>query len=240
MTKEQQELFINSQYDSLVRYQHKRNANIFFNIIEAKVEFGLQDYRQSLYLDVKKFIQAYITAADNLDYGYDELRNDKIFSVIQHLEQKQQLSILSQVRRMYYVRGYDQDDIYSKLCSVDISVSWAECNYKRAIRLWLSASLIRLLCLYLSYVIIVGLVLLPAPVKMMELFNVIFKTYSTSKFWNHIANTLALITGNESLSPIVEAQSVTGVILYAIGLVLFYVLFANFVLKKIEDYIALK
>lgn len=240
MTEEQQKIFINSQYNSLRKYKHNRNTNIYYNIIDAKTQFGLPDYHQSLYLDVKKYLHAYITAADSLDYGYDELRIDKIVTVIEHLEPKRQLALLSQVRRMFYVRGYKQDVIYDRINRVDMIVSWQDRNYKRFLRLWLSASFYRLLLVYLCYIVLIGLILLPAPFKIMELFSVKFKSYSDITIINHIANTIAFITGNDKLSPSVEPVSSNGIILYAMGLVLFYLLFTNFILRKIEDYVTLK
>lgn len=240
MTEEQQKVFIDGQYDSLQKYRHKRNANIYFNIIDAKTQLGLTDYRQSLYIDVKKYIQAYITAADSLDYGYDELRIDKIFIPLEHLEHKQQLALLSQVRRMFYTRGYDQDVIYDKINTVDMTVSWKDGNYKKVVRLWLSASLYRLLAVYLGYITLIGLVLLPAPFKFMELFSITFKSYSDVEIINHIANTIAFVIGNDDVSPTIESMSTIGIIMYSLGQILFYVLFANFILKKIEDYITLK
>ncbi len=64
MIEEIQE-YIDGQYGLLKRYKHKANKQILYNIIYAKHKYGIDNYKQTLYLDIKKFVQSYITAADS-------------------------------------------------------------------------------------------------------------------------------------------------------------------------------
>lgn len=145
MTEEVQKQLVLAQYGELERYKHKKNCQIYYNLIKMKYKWGLVDLNQSLYLDVKKFVQAYITAADSQDYGYDEIKISKITDVCSFLEDEQQLAILYLTRRLFYTRGYDQDIIYSEIVKVDKKVSFAKKHYWRWLRLLLSESFPRLL-----------------------------------------------------------------------------------------------
>lgn len=92
MTANEKKQIIESQYDLLRAYQYKANSQILYNLIQAKSLFELPNYNRSLYLDAKKFVEAYIKAADNLDYGYDEILIDKLKASVKSLKEKQQCS----------------------------------------------------------------------------------------------------------------------------------------------------
>ena len=89
MTANEKKQIIESQYDLLRAYQYKANSQILYNLIQAKSLFELPNYNRSLYLDAKKFVEAYIKAADNLDYGYDEILIDKLKASVKSLKEKQ-------------------------------------------------------------------------------------------------------------------------------------------------------
>ena len=107
------EQYIESQYNQLKAYKYKANSQILYNLIQVKAKMGVPNYKQSLYLDVKKFTEAYIKASDKLDYGYDEILISKLLSSVSVLEGSQQISILYNVRRMMWARGYDTDCLLS-------------------------------------------------------------------------------------------------------------------------------
>ena len=92
------EQYIESQYNQLKAYKYKANSQILYNLIQVKAKMGVPNYKQSLYLDVKKFTEAYIKASDKLDYGYDEILISKLLSSVSVLEGSQQISILYNVR----------------------------------------------------------------------------------------------------------------------------------------------
>lgn len=240
MTEEVKKQLIMTQYGELQRYDHKKNFQIYYNLIKMKYKWRLVDLNQSLYLDVKKFVQAYITASDSQDYGYDEINITKITDVCSYLEDEQQLAILYLTRRLFYTRGYDQDIIYSEIVKVDKRVSFANRQYWRWLRLLLSQNFTRLLIVYILYVLLIFIVLLPAPFEWMGCFDVQFKDYCENSILNHVANGLGVLSGSDSISPEITPNCFWGMLLYCIGLVVFYFMFANFILKKIEDYITLK
>lgn len=242
MTREEQISYIEQQYNQLKAYQYKQNYQLLFNLIQAKVQFGMPNYKRSLYLDTKKFVEAYIKAAETQDYGYDEVLLDKIKEVVRLLEPKQRISILHTARRLMYMRGYEVDNVVDEIRNQKINVA-KDGNWKQklyALCLWMSARWWALLLSYGAYIVILAVILLPAPFKWMELFELEYKSYDDIFLWNHILNTLALLTGNENLSPAITPTGFVGLGAYVIGVVLFYLIIGNFVLRKLEDYLTLK
>ena len=240
MTKDEKEAYIKEQYKSLRKDKHKHNYQILYNLIAAKVKFQLCDIQQSLYLDVKQFIECYITSADTQDYGYDEVLLVRIMDVVHHLESKQKVSIMYSTKRMFYIRGYEVENITEIINRLEMIVAWKEKHYRKAIRLWMCSSLTALLLTLLLYVIIISCVMLPAPLECMEFFDISLKNYTASPFWNHLMNSIAVMTGNDDISPSIIPIGIKGMLVYSIGVLLFYLLIANYALKKIENYITIK
>lgn len=231
--------YLDKQYQSLGRYQYKRNYQILYNIIHVKAKFKI-DNKESLYVDAKKFVKAYLNAIDNEDFGYDQIQISKIIEISNYLDIKQKLSFLYSVNRLLQAKGFDFDILSKEIIETETTVAWQDGHWFKSIRLWISSSLIKLLIVYLFYIVVVGVILLPAPLPWMSLFDITMQDYSSNAFLNHCTNTLALITGNDAIAPQVIPNGIIGMIIYCIGIVAFYLVFVNYVFRKIEDYIKLK
>lgn len=241
MTQQDKEKVLDDLYNSLQAYKHKHNMNILYEIIHVKSAFCMLDHRQSLYLDVKKFIQSYVFSVAKEDYGYDCILVSKIEEAASHLSDlKMRKSVLQVARRIFSINGYETDDLTSAISKIDLKIALSNHRYLKALCLFLGSNLWTLLFTYLFYILVVGLMLLPAPFEWMSMFNVELKEYSCYPVCNHIINTLALITGNDALSPFLEPKGILGMIVYCLGIVLFYFFFVNFIFKRIEDYISIK
>ena len=242
MTANEKKQIIESQYNQLKAYQYKANSQILYNLIQVKSQLRLPNYKRSLYLDAKKFVEAYIKSADNQDYGYDEILISKLLSSISTLEDKQQLSILYCARRLMGMRGYDTDSLLCEIRKIERVVAWKGNWYQKiyAICLWLSARWWALIVSYVIYVIILALVLLPAPFEWMQMFEIEFRQLDSNSAINHIMNTLGLVSGNEDMTPPICPIGIRGMAVYLIGKLLFFLIIANFVYRKLEEYITLK
>ncbi len=242
MTETEKIAYLESQYNQLKAYQYKKNYQILFNLIQAKMVLNMHNYKRSLYMDVKMFIENYIKASDKEDYGYDEILPQKIMEAVAGLEVNQKLSILYTMRRMMVVRGYDTDSLQDEIRNLRIQSAWLGNCYQKcyAATLWLSSQWWTLFISYLVYIIIVMIVLLPAPLDSMQLFEIEYCDYSDNNVVNCIMNTFALLTGNDDISPNVKPINLLGLIVYIIGEILFYLIIGNFVYRKIEDYITQK
>lgn len=73
---------LDSQYQELECGDDNVKFNVLYNVIVTKKDFHIMSYHNSLYIDIKKFIYAYIKATQSLDYGYDAINNDKIKEVV--------------------------------------------------------------------------------------------------------------------------------------------------------------
>lgn len=241
MTEQEKERILEGLYGSIQPYKHKHNMNVYYEIIHVKTEFGLEEFWQSLYIDVKKFIHSYIASAAKEDYGYDEIIVEKIADTIYHItDLKKQRSLFQVARRLYGLNGYEPDDLSEYVSKLDLKIAISENKYPKAICLFLSSNICTVLVSYLLYVIAVGLIMVPAPYKWMELFHVELNEFSSNPFINHVANTLALITGNDSISPSIMPNGILGMIVYCVGVILFYFFFVNFLFKKLEDFTSIK
>ena len=56
----------------------------------------------------------------------------------------------------------------------------------------------------------------------------------------YIMNTLALVVDNDNFKPQITPLNLRGMIIYVLGGIIFYVLIANFVIRKITDVINIK
>ncbi len=174
------------------------------------------------------------------DYGYDEIQLSKIEDVVELLDINQRLSILCLVRRLFIMRGYDTDDLSYIITKTEISASFAAHCWFRGIRIWLGASLLRVILVYLLYVIVLCLVLIPAPYSWMGLFDVTMNHYCDNNFFNHIANVLGLISGSDDISPAIIPSSFVGMVVFSLSKLLFYLIFINYLMKKMEEYLTFK
>ena len=122
MTDEQQESFLEEQYQSINDNCYKSNYQVLFNIIAAKECFGKLNFKQSIYIDAKQFVKNYIKSSEDEDYGYDDIKLDKIHKVAKILPSKQRLSLLNTTRRYFVVSGYDTSQLSKMISLAEISV----------------------------------------------------------------------------------------------------------------------
>ncbi len=235
-SNEQIKSILDEEYLSLKRYKHKQNAQILYNIIKFKAQYNMVNYHRSMYIDAKMFLKSYISAADNQDFGYDEINFAKIKNIIMLMPIDKRLSLLYTTRRYYTINGYNTDTISKEICTQKIKYEWRKGKYLNCFLLKVGNDFCGLLLGFFIYAIITMLILLPAPYKQMAFFNVKFKVYSPHPILNYPLNALCLITGNSSISPSLVPNGIKGVIIYIIGVLFWYVLVINFLFKKIENY----
>ena len=117
---------LDSQYQELECGDDNVKFNVLYNIIVTKKDFNIISYHNSLYIDIKKFIYAYIKATQSLDYGYDAINNNKIKEVVSFLTPKEQLSIYHILRTSYTNLGLETNWIHNSLKRVEISIAKKE------------------------------------------------------------------------------------------------------------------
>lgn len=195
----------------------------------------LERYRQPLYLDVKSFITQHLKSFDIEDYGYDIPNNNKILIAIQSLSMKEQLAMYRYANKLYEDCGYETDFLDEKINKLRMCIAWNEHRYG-AFLLRLSAyNVWTLLFSYLLFLVIVFLILLPAPYDWMSVLQIDSYDFGFGSLKNHLMNTLALFTDGD-YSPDVTPCGLRGLLLVILGKITFYLLIGNFIVKKLSDF----
>ena len=239
MIREDIERYLDEQYDSLnipTTYKHQ----ILYNIAFAKVRFDMKEYQQSLYLDIKKFVELYINESDNSDYGYDTIQLDKIISISSLLDIKQQKGILYYAKRLLSLYGHDTEEIVEKIKEIEINIAYNDKRYFKWISLKMSSSITALFITLLVYFLTISVVMLPAPIEAMCMFDIELHEYCNHSLGNHFLNALALLTGNEKISPTIYPTCPIGLFVYSIGIATFYIFIVNYVYRTIERIFTIK
>lgn len=230
---------LNKQYNELKAKTYKQKADLLYNIAAEKKYFSRDNYHQSLYLDVKQFILNYIKGLENRDYGYDSIIYDKIFKMVSYLPSIQERLSVLYIAKQYFVKnGYNIDDINKLIKDQEITLSLEDHKYLKWALLKVGTSFKGLLIGLSIFVFFIMVVLFPAPFEFMEIFTVELKDYSNFPIFNYFLNAIALLADNENISPSLIPIGFGGLLVYFIGVAIFYILIVNFLFKKIEDYIS--
>lgn len=149
--------------------------------------------KNSLYLDVKKFISIYLRNKRVKDYGYEDYDYDLIRSYIMYsgFNDEQKLKLLEYTRYLLSSLSYEYDWIESLIKNIRLKLAFAKHKFKWILLLssWNSLTLIA------SIFIIFGIecvLLLPAPATFMSICTITPVHYSDCSFFNHILNVISL------------------------------------------------
>lgn len=237
--------YIRSQYSTLANGNLKSisKAQLYYSIITIKTDHpALANEYQSLYKDVKMFIEAYADELSCMDYGYDQPNTDKLEKVCENLTNAQQRSILNIV----YIRYSQYNDV----------VKWVKLyKSKNAIRFscekfkwynpwsWIDILANLILCNWGSIIIfllilfvLICIVLLPAPSENLTCIEFTKQCYSDNFVIDHAVNVLyALFHIGEdvNIQPI-NTCGVKLIVAYRILIILFIV---NILYNKLLDLI---
>lgn len=205
----------------------------YFTIIEIKRKFvDLQLVGQSLYLDVKLFINNYIRSKTDKDFGYDEFDRDKILQAINIVNLRAQYLLLGHLERLLGSLGYDTNWIVIEKNERAYLLSFHEKKYFKAamqfckFHLWAT-----LLCIIFIFAIWC-VVLCPAPCKSLIFFELKQENYCENNVLNFIANVLSLFLGFSNSAKL-YCVSVCGVFMLGIFRLFYVVLCANYLFKNL-------
>lgn len=239
MTVAEKEKYLDEQYRSLniittCKYQ------VLYNLVFAKVRFDMKEYQRSLYIDIKKFVESYIEESDSQDYGYDTIQLAKIIILSELLDDKQKKGILYYAKRLLTLYGHDTEEIIEKIKDVEISIAFNDRRYIKWMSLKMSSSITALFITLLIYLLTVSVVMLPAPIEDMCIFDIELHEYCNNSLGNYFLNALALLTGNEEISPTIHPNCTLGLFVYLIGTATFYIFIVNYVYRTIERIFTIK
>lgn len=216
-------------------------SNILYNIIKLKVKSSQSD---GLYKDIKQFSDLYIETIKLADYGYDNYNYSKIDQLIEYLPLNEQISILQYIisvsarelpehERTWFITRKHKSEIKQIIESKNYIL------FPKTIFLYLGQSIFRLFIGLSVLFIITCLILLPAPVDSLAIFEISYENYSHNSVLNHTMNVLALFADLENNLK-VEPIGLFGLMLIIIGKLLFITFIINFFYFKISDKISQK
>lgn len=230
---------LDSEYLKLSEVKPREYADICFGIIGIKKGCRLvESYKRSLYNDVKLFLMNYLNSFKTEDYGYDIPNEDKVKEAIDALPRKESLAMYRYAKVLYEECGYDTTFIERKVCQIKALVALDDKRYLKFLLQLSSYNVWTLLLSYVLFVCIVFFILLPAPSDWFSILNVDLHKYVHSPCKNHLLNTLAMIAGLDCGQTVVPT-GMRGMLLLIAGKITFYLLIANFILKKLEEYLTL-
>lgn len=219
------------------KYETKSQA--MFNIIEIKIKYNLKDYKYSLYTDIKLFIKYYIKCREFKDYGYDSLNHDKILKYIDCLEPQKSLNILLYLKRSLQKTFNDVDWLDKPISKTKVRIYISKGNIFMAILYISTYSLVNMLVFLLGLFFIVCLILYPVSNPIITMFEVEHGMYHSNSIINHIINVCGLILDLDPKCKVTTLSS-SGVILYGMGKLMFWIVVSNFILLKIEKKLSIE
>lgn len=192
-------------------------------------------HKRTLYVDVKDFITHYMMQSDSEDYGYDIPNEERLVHALGYLQPNEQLSLYRYLKSQYNRRGFDASVWDKYINELELKVAWVQHKYVSVILKLSAFNIWTLLFSYLVFVFVVFLVLHDAPFECLGVLDVTLYKFSDIPHVNYFMNTLAIASGEDYGQTIVPVNA-GGMLLIIIGKIVFYLLIANFVLKKLSDY----
>lgn len=228
---------LDSYYDSITEDSTAREkAEKSYAIIGIKGKNAyLERYRQPLYLDVKHFITQHLNSFDTEDFGYDIPNNDKLLEAVGVLPAKEQLAMCRYASKLYENRGYETTFLDKRINCLRMTIACKEHRYLSCLLRLSAHNLWTLLGSYLLFLVVVYVVLLPAPCESMGILQIELHDFGVGPFKNQLMNVLALVTDGD-YAPNITPYGLRGMSLVIFGKVLFYLLIGNFIVKKLSDF----
>lgn len=214
----------------------REQAERLYAIIGIKGNYEeIKSYKRPLYLDVKAFITQYLKAFETEDYGYDIPNNEKLLKAISTLPDKEQLAMCRFANKSYEDYGYDSAFLDVRMNKLKMQMACDEHRYLLYLLRWSGSNLKTLFASYSIFILVVFIVLLPAPFEWMGILKTIPQDFVTNPLINHLINTLAIVSGGD-FAPEVAPNGLIGMLLIILGKIVFYLLIGNFIVKKITDF----
>jgi hypothetical protein len=213
-------------------------SEILYIILQIKKEDdNFKSYKQSLYLDIKKFIKFYIKSTDKKDYGYDKLNVEKIIKAIEtSSSEKEKYELSLYASRLINLNGLEAELIeFTKYLNISKTKSLKkDTSLSSKIRLishvasYKLSSIVSILIVvfFLSY-----LIFLPSKVELFQIFRMDYSNYADGFYLNHFLNLFSLAIGIESKNIIIPLNGF-GVFVLAILKLAYILIILNFLYQK--------
>lgn len=230
--------YIKQQYDILNERTLKNDRyQIYYNLIQIKSKFNLENHIIPIYVDVKQLIIIYFEEAELKDFGYDEFRFTPFQNLLEKFSPEKRISLIAFLMRKCIVNDIDISQINKYYILSRKQNLCNEHKYVRYLLVTLSNNFWTLLCCYIGYLVLLAWIISPVPDWGIPMFDVNLIDISNNSLLNYLCNAIALLFAPEEYAPTVLPTGVISLILFVFGKLLSYLIIGNYLYQKIFDYI---
>lgn len=234
---------IESSYKEIEKSSEDQKSNLLFNIIQIKSENRqFEKINNSLYIDIKCFIECYINSLNNEDYGYDVVDLKKIEIAIKSEKSKSAKYELSEFC-IRCLKSNNHESLVDKFKIKNLKFKFFSTLEKPGIINFFKSILIltsfNLLSLFITVSFLVSLTILllhEAYIPCFELYQIKYDAFSTNLMINKLLNVIAKpfgIAENFKLIP----QNEYAVLLLIFLKSLYLIFIGNFIIERFKEYL---
>lgn len=209
-------------------------ASVLYSIIQIKSKHSeVADYNQSLYVDIKQFIDVYVdgVADSNSDFGYDKVNSDKIIQTIEIIESdKQRIQLWKRAEAELFEHGlteecnkmhtYCKKSVIKELFNSGSIISWLKgICYLSVYNIW-SVVFTIVVVFFVDYAIT-----LPVSTEEFPMFIVEHEQYSDSLYLNHFLTYFASVLDLTNITFCKPGNKIGLIVLLSFKL--FYILYGG-------------
>lgn len=228
---------IELEYEKLHSVEKCSVSQIYYNLIMTKNRSECNDYIQSDYVDAKNYIIALFDENENKDFGYDIIPETSLISIINLFPNVERVPLCKLAIRKATEQGLQLkhvDKLYYNSYKNELIKNRELLSY---LSLILGRNIWIMLGCYLLFVVVISLMLLPAPFKWMEILDSNLIQLSPTPIWNYLANALIWLFGINYPNFCVKPIGFIGLIIYCIGKIFAFLFIGNFLFQKLYSYI---
>lgn len=239
--------FLEEEYAKLenIDTTYSGRSNILNNIVQLKLsEPNLNNYKNHISIDIKKYFISLIELAELGPIKYDEIRERKIIELLCHIENKEKIYYLNFLIRQLQKSSFE-DEIrkFQKLRIKTILLNSSKdfFNFRSILNILIYFPLYNLFSLTITLFIVAiisGLILLPAQISCMSIFNfnITYQNICSNFNFNHFINIFSSLIGvNEDFK--IRAENVFSMFALMIGKIFLFSYVIVFILNKFSDYL---
>ena len=217
-----------------------QKLGIVFNLIELKIQSSKESDKKDIFIYLKKMINFYIDSIDETYFGYydnNDENSNKLLEKIAYVSVEEQLNLIDFLQRRLRIAGFIKESEVFDKNREDLKLRLLlRKKYKNIFKILGYISTRNLFSLFISILLIYLIyttMLLPAPLKSMELFQLTYQKYSSNFLINHFSNTLLSFCQIDSRFSIIP-NSFLGVVVLIIMKLSILVLLFNFLINEFK------
>ncbi|NDW11829.1 hypothetical protein D0T50_02870 [Bacteroides sp. 214] len=228
-------------YQNIDTLQTEKSADLYYYIIQIKHSHTtLRNHKNSIYVDIKNFIECYIRSIEKRDFGYDVLNINKIITAINNTpNNKEQLSLLMHAYKILKNNHFEveAESVITLIRNTKLQILKSEKSYKKHFKILfhlISYNLIAVFLVLLLILLVSYIIFLPAPLDSLVSLEFKYDNYNENFYINHLLNIICYFFDMSDSVQIKPINS-NGVLLILIMKSFYIVCIANYLYQIILE-----